>query len=289
MKKIIIVLFIVYSISFNVISENILSLGDNVNDFYLLHETEFKKTEVLQLVNGWPDIIIFLTYSNNEKSSFPPLIGAQALGLSGIPFGTKIKNDDEEYYLISMNNNYILNLKADDIIIPYWILFPTEAKRDNNPAFIKMMNFYYETYNSNQGPIGYNITLKKGVEILNKAASTTTMSNRDLFLAFNFYIYCNQEYKESSLECIKKIDNEVIKRFKKRHLLPILYTLESLINLGDFEEAKLYLNLLLTLDPNYIPALVYDYNLEDDKEIAKLKLEKLKKKYPNHWIVKQLE
>jgi hypothetical protein len=46
---------------------------------------------------------------------------------------------------------------------------------------------------------------------------------------------------------------------------------------------------LLTISPDFIPAKVYEYQLESNSSIKAELLENLKQKYPEHWIVKQLK
>ena len=84
------------------------------------------------------------------------------------------------------------------------------------------------------------------------------------------------------------MSDELRSRFNKENPLVLLYELETYINLKQDDKAREILKELREKDPTFIPGMVYEYQLETDKEKAKFLLADLKKNHGNHWIVKRL-
>jgi hypothetical protein len=63
---------------------------------------------------------------------------------------------------------------------------------------------------------------------------------------------------------------------------------EALQSAGMTDEARKHFKMSLQFYPNSIPLLVYNCRLEQDPTKKKEQLTDLKKKYPKHWMVKDL-
>jgi hypothetical protein len=263
-----------------------LKIGDNIYDYFVGHKKELDASVTNGFHPVYADLEVILTGSKTGKQGDPILISARLEKQKSSFFAVTEKLDGEDVFLTDMNGDGMLDNKSNELIYPYWLLFPANLEKGNDPLLLQVMDIYYNAFRSDEGPNPDKF--KPATDLLVKVGKDKTVKNRDLFFAFTFYLYFNQKYKEACLDCIITIGKEVPIRFKKNHPLTALFMAETCINLGKTGEAIKALEFLLTLDPDCLPALVYSCKLEADPVKRKAKYEDLISKHPKHWMVKML-
>jgi len=112
-------------------------------------------------------------------------------------------------------------------------------------------------------------------------------NNRDLFFGMlEYYIFA--EYPALALMVSSELGIRYEERFDTIHPLVLLHTAESLINLGYYDYAIVFIDDILSTNPDFIPAKVYSWQLEDNPTVQQRKYNELKISHPNHWIVKEI-
>lgn len=124
----------------------------------------------------------------------------------------------------------------------------------------------------------------------------TSLPNRHIVLLFDNYqtIITETAAKgqkapaEICVPLMRSLSAECLSLYKVIPVIVCIYMGEALHSAGMMDEARQHFKKSLQLYPNSIPLLVYNYRLEQDPEKKKAQLAVLKKKYPAHWMVKDL-
>jgi hypothetical protein len=269
------------------LAQGTLKIGDNITNYYEDHKQMMTVRSSEGFHDAFPDLeIVFLT-SNDDAAGGTVLVSVVPQKKKSIVFATFQLADGEGRYLTDLNGDGVLDYKSSAIIVPFWVLFQADLARGDDPQFVKMLDIFYETIKSDAGPHTADNPLAPAFRILEQAGLDAGASNRDLFWAFLFYISFNQTYKEASLRCLGALSDEMQKRYGKVHPLLLLFSVETLMNLGRYEAARKTVADLLAQDPDFVPALIYSSQLEKDAKEKKNKLDYVRAKHPNHWMLKQ--
>jgi hypothetical protein len=188
--------------------------------------------------------------------------------------------------LYDITGDGILDVSHDALILPFWVLSEstyTNISKNNN--LLQHMTNGFNIFNSDIGPTVPDALTNY---LKNLSSNTgTSINNRDLFYGLlQYYTYTISP--GLALMLISELGIRYERRFGNMHPLILLHTAESLINLGNREAALIFINDLLSTNPNFIPAKVYSWQLEIEPVIKQRKYNELKTNHPNHWIVKQI-
>ena len=280
-KSICIFVIIIASIS-SIFSYDLLKIGDNVSQYIIDNPIKVKFGQ--QSISDWPEgNITLLGYGKAGDGKSPIIIFSNDEYLIGVLQGTS----SNAYYLFDINGDNILDTKSSTPILPYWPVFLSSKNKTNTNNISPILELTYDSFQSDEGPMK-NPKMQQSLKSLFAFKDDVNSENRDLAYLYYFYQANSGLYPEQSLICIELLTNEFEKRFGKIHPVLLLYTAETLINLGDDESAKTIISNLREIDPDFIPAKVYKYQLEKNKKNSKALLKELKENHPKHWIVKTL-
>jgi len=182
-----------------------------------------------------------------------------------------------------MDGDGVLDIYSDLLFLPAWVLSKSSyTKISKNNNLKQIFDIGFNGFNSDDPRTAIEIYVESCFS--NISIST---ENRDIFLALVQYTsYTN--YPDLALVIISWVETQYLERFGVTHPFILLYKAESMINLGQHEQAMEIIKQLLLISPNFIPAKVYSWRLEKDLTIKQEKYEELKTMYPNHWIVRQI-
>lgn len=260
-----------------------LKLGDNVLE-YLKKNKPISQKYGPKISHWHEGQLEFLSYEKNAKSFKKPVI-VQA---NNIPFAVLQKGSKDAYFLIDSNGDQTLDLKSNNIILPYWIV-QSHSKNKKAANNIKtILDLLYNSFQSNKGPYFDKTYMPKAVAHLKSFETATQKPHRDLAYLIYFYNIYNQKLPSVSLQAITLLEQQYQQRFGTIHPLILLYKAETYINLGTINHANEYIKKLRSFDPTCIPAKAYEYRLEKNNFQKDELYKNLKKNHPNHWIVKQL-
>ncbi len=281
MKKLFCIFVIILVSISSIFSYDLLEIGDNVSQYIIDNLIKVKFGQ--QSISDWTEgNVTLLGYGPAGDGKSPIILFSKDEYLIGVIQGTT----QNAYYLFDVNGDNILDTKSSEPILPYWPVFLNSKNKTNNDNITPIFDLTYESFQSDKGL--KNKKIKKSLKSLNEFKDDINIENRDLAYLFHFYQSYSGYYPEQSLICIELLTNEFEKRFEKIHPLLLLYTAETLINLGDDESAKTVISKLREVDPIFIPAKVYEYQLEKNEKKSEALLKDLKGNHPKHWIVKTL-
>ncbi len=205
------------------------------------------------------------------------------------PAGMYVYRDGEEVLLMDSDGDGILEDFPTDMFLPFWVVAynTDDSLKTDNPKINDIFDELYEQYKSNSNPYtdgSHDSTLSELKELL----LDDSLENRDLFYTLLCYYYFGSSDPYLAYDPIAFIDGACGRRFPEKHPLIYLHLTETLMNLRAFDYAKEILRELLSLDNEFVPARVYEWQMEDD-ETRKAELYKvLKETWPDHWIVSQI-
>ena len=161
------------------------------------------------------------------------------------------------------------------------------AKRDSTDKACKLLfDDFYTSFESDEGlanPKFLSATMK-----LVTLKSDTSFANNYLLVFLQRYVNSTSEPKKALL-WIRALKDEYPKVYGNIHPLILLYEGESLINDGQTDVAHKHFMDFPENHHNSVMAMVYVFQTERDKNLAKTWLSVLKSLHPNHWVVKTLK
>ena len=199
-------------------------------------------------------------------------------------FGVMQSENNVTSFLYDINGDGIIDIIRDSFFLPFWVL--TESQYTNistNNNLLELFDNSLRMFNDDAGPSA------TGVNILSDFSSNMGISvnNRDLFYGMlQYYLFARDP--DLALMIISELGKSYERRFGGMHPLIYLHIAESLINMNLNEYAIEYINELLLIQPDFVPAKVYSWQLEEDPAVKQRKYNELKRDHPNHWIVRQI-
>lgn len=280
MKKIAVILVLFSFLGSFVFGADLLEEGDNLTEY--LQKNPVKYQMELKPISSWPEgKTMAYAYDTKGDGTSPIIIVVDGT----YPIGVMQGSSPNAYYLFDFDGDGNLDLKTEISVLPYWVVAKTSTKKTKKDNISKVLDVAYQGYQSDEGPM---LSTLMTIQTIEGFKSDTNLENRDLIYLLYFYTNYNQKLPTQSLSAINLLGDELKSRFKKTHPLILLYKLETYINMDQDDNAREIVKELRNLDPTFIPGMVYEYQLETDKEKAKELLADLKKNYGNHWIVKKL-
>jgi tetratricopeptide (TPR) repeat protein len=205
------------------------------------------------------------------------------------PIGVLEKIGEKSVILLDLSGDGKLDTEFPTLFIPYWVVAESASStlKTKNNNLKQILNTFYNNFDDDPNPYESGKHRSELTAVL-QSAQNENMENRDLFYAIFCYYYLGREFAQQELVALDYLRRNYYERFKESHLLFDLHEMECLINLNDYDSARKILSRLLAVDPDFIPALVYQWQLEKDPEKKAEYYKRLKKDHPKHWIVKQI-
>lgn len=203
-------------------------------------------------------------------------------------FTTKAPN----VFMFDTEGNSILNNTSEFFTLPEWTV-KTKAKISSTDKTIYNVldKLYDETMQADDGQPD-----EKTIREYQQFKTDTTLANRHIALLFDTYQNIITETaakgeKPPANICVplmKTLAGECVSVYNSIPAIVCIYMGEALMSAGMTDEARKHFKMSLQFYPNSIPLLVYNYRFEQDPTIKQEELKNLKKKYPKHWMVKDL-
>lgn len=220
-------------------------------------------------------------YSYNISPEYSLLISTNYY-----PFGVLIK-ENTPYFLIDIDGDSVLDTQTTYLHVPHWVVLLNSKEKNNNRNIINLFDSWYVSFQNNVSPRNSELVLNLDREYV-QAGNNLSYANRDLIYLHRLYdtLYTLGEY-QLGLRYLNILDNEMISRFGNgTHVVIMIYIVESLYKLNEYEKARTINNMLLEYFPDCIPGMVYQVLLETDI-IERNRLRGiLLRNYSDHWLVK---
>ncbi len=280
MRKTLLTLLTFFILCPMVFGIGLMKMGDNLPEY--LKKNPVKYQIQLNPISDWAEgKATAYSYSNNTDGNSPIIIFVN----DDSPIGVLQGKEPKAYYLLDLDGDGNLDTKTVNIILPYWVVSKNSSNKTDYDNITGIMEEMYQGFQSDDGPM---LAIMNTMQTINSYKNDIKLENRDLVYLLYYYDTYNQLLPSQALLAITHLSDVLKSRFNKQHPLTYLYTLETYISLQEKEKARETLKILRNMDQKFIPAMVYEYQLEPDKEKAKVLLANLKKNHGNHWIVKRL-
>jgi hypothetical protein len=265
----------------------ILKQGDNL-------KTEFKKIAkpyyfAAPSFTGWAEganMLLIGDKPNPNDCDFV-FIALHDTTLIGI-FTTKAPN----VIMFDTEGNSTLSNTSEFFYLPLWVVKnKTKIVATDKTILTILDKMYEQTMQANDGQLDEE-TIRKYQQF----QTDTTLANRHIALLFDTYQTIITETAAKSknapadicVPLMKTLAGECVSLYNNIPAIVCIYMGEALQSAGMTDEARKHFKMSLQFYPNSIPLLVYNYRLEQDETKKKEELTELKKKYSNHWMVKDL-
>jgi hypothetical protein len=203
-------------------------------------------------------------------------------------FTTKAPN----VFMFDSDGNSILNSTSDLFLLPLWTVKRNAKIIASDKTILSVLDKLYEkTLQANELVLD-----KETIKEYQQYQTDTGLANRHIALLFDNYQTLITETaakgeKPPADICIplmKSLAGECLSLYNSIPVIVCINMGEALQSDGMINEAREYFKMSAQFYPNSIPLLVYNYQLELDPEKKKEQLAELKRKYPKHWMVKDL-
>ena len=278
MKLLLIILLFMNNYLFS--QQILFRVGDNISDYLNTNPPQYltQGTNLLNFPDGRVDFLKYKMETTNIDTKFL-VQGTNVFGVMQFENNTTV-------FLLDITGDGILDVYFDSLILPFTVLTKsqyTRITRSNN--LLQFLDYGLNMYNSDPGPYAPDVNNR----YISGFSSNLDISidNRDLFYGMLQY-YNFVPAPQLALMIITSIGILYEERFGTTHPVILLHIAESLINLGFRENAVEYINSILSTNPDFIPAKVYSWQLEENQELRQRKYNELKTNHPNHWIVRQI-
>jgi hypothetical protein len=202
------------------------------------------------------------------------------------PFGVFIK-DDDPYYLIDFDGDSILDTQIEILFVPYWVVSLNSKVKNNNINIKTIFDLFYKAYQNND--MKNSELIFDGLREIIQAGQNISYPNRDILYIFYLYdnLYSRKEY-ELCLKYLELLDKMMISRFGgNTHSIILIYLVETLYKLGNYQKATEVNNMLMKLHPECITSMVYQVLLETNPNKKNNMREILLRNHSEHWLVKE--
>jgi hypothetical protein len=192
-------------------------------------------------------------------------------------------------FMFDTEGNSILNSTSDFFLLPLWTVKNKTQIVPSDKQILSLLDKMYEkTLQANESELDEGTIAE-----YQQYQSNTTLANRHIALLFDNYqtIITRTGGKAPANICIplmKSLSGECLLLYNNIPAIVCVYMGEALQSAGMIENAREHFRISLQFYPNSIPLLVYNYRLESDNVKQKQQLADLKRKYGQHWMVKDL-
>ena len=279
--KLLCVLIINFAISGFIFPQQILfKVGDNIKDYISKNQPKYltQGSFFLDSPDGRMDFLKYKAETDDSDTKF--------MVRGSTVFGVMQYDNNSTSILYDITGDGILDIGVNSLFMPFWVLSESEFTNiSKNNNLQQLLNNGLAMFNNDDSPYsngGMNNYLSGYFPNIG-----TDTDNRDLFYGMLEYYNFSQN-PSLALLIITELGIRYNERFGTLHPLILLHTAESLMNLGYYDYARQYINSILSVNADFIPAMVYSWQLETDPAIKEKKYNELKTDHPNHWIVKQI-
>jgi hypothetical protein len=202
-------------------------------------------------------------------------------------FGVLV-NDANPYYLIDIDGDSVLDVQTAILHAPYWIATTNSVKDGRNENVMYLFDNWYQLFQNNESPRNSNLLRSLSMEYV-QAANNTAYINRDLLYLHQLYdnLFAAGEY-DLALRYLAILEGETQSRYRTgTHIIILIYTLESLYKLQDYDRAVMQNNILLEYFPDCIVSQVYQVLLETNAAERNRLKEALLSEHGDHWLVRE--
>ncbi len=296
MKKVLITLIFCVNVGIAAYAESkIFTFNDNIDEYYnkqsFVYPVEtietfwYHKNTTLHFPEG---TVTGVSPKKTAQKDDTLLLMTPDLKVIGV---RQFQNGKYEF-LYDLDDNGTLDIKVPKPIIPVDVFTRSlETKKSSKNNVKKYLDNFYNLFNGTKNPYKEKLMYNMVNDLKALAADTNTI-NRDVIYSLYMFYGLIQRHPYVDITNLIVVDSLYAKRFgisdKDRHPLFRLHLIETLINLGEKNDAMKETQSALHDYPNYIPFQVYSWQLETDKTKKQMKYKKLKKEHPTHWIVKQI-
>lgn len=280
MRRLFIILLFVLTLQ--AFAQDSIGIGSDFSGVFVL-SGEYREEKAM---GGWNEVsLTFMGYIGH-----PTLISAKLEGEEAIPFGYAVNENGKTLYYYDMSFDERIDTVSEKIIPPFWIFFPYQnVKRDPNPQFIEYCDSLYRVL---QGPLGpeKDPEMEKISEDLERIKNDTSLHSRDMFYVLWYYLTYKHEFPFTCQTVLNLLISGSEMRYGETHPLIMYYRTVHQIRQGFIANARDSLAGLTAADPDFIPAKFLDYQIGDYSRAEKNKiLENLKKQYPGHWMLGEVQ
>jgi hypothetical protein len=203
-------------------------------------------------------------------------------------FTTKAPN----VFMFDTEGNSIINSTSEYFLLPLWTVKKNTKIVSSDKAILSVLDKMYEkTLQANELELD-----EKTMKEYQQYQTNTTLANRHIALLFDNYQTIITETAAKGKKapadiCVplmKSLSGECLSLYNSIPVIVCIYMGEALQTAGMVDKAREHFKMSLQFYPKSIPLLVYNYRLEQDPTKKKEQLAELKKKYPKHWMVKDL-
>lgn len=260
----------------------LLEIGGSLPDYMKKYPLRYKRP--MDDISEWSEgkNIEILLYAREYDAQYPVILSS-----GGTPFGVLQEKESKAQFLFDTDGDGKLDHRSETPFVPIWLVFRNSTIQDRNDRTAdKFMKLLYDTFQSNSGP-GDGSRIKEALSLLKPYYTESNRPNRDLMYLLYYYIKFTDR-PEQAIRAMKIMEKRYAERYGRVHPVILLHLLESNINAGRLDEARSYSQKLLKLSGDFVPALFYQWQLQQkplpDDDLAKA----LKKSHPDHWLVKKV-
>ncbi len=206
-------------------------------------------------------------------------------------FGVYVKTPEADFMFDSQGDS-ILDVSPGYFMYPMWVIKENTKISPDDMKIIEVLNYIYEK----------TLQLDDFDERVNpyenfvKYRTDTTLANRHIAYLFENSLIVSTEISQNdspelrkiSLDLNRSMASECLSLFGAIPVIVYIYLGEDLIGYDMIDEAIENFEVALQLYPDCIPCKVYSCVLEKDPVKKSEKSKELRKKHPNHWLVKEL-
>jgi hypothetical protein len=202
------------------------------------------------------------------------------------------KTKPPSFFLFDTEGNSVLSTSSDFFLLPLWTVKNNAKIISSDKTIVSVLDKLYDaTMQADDGQPDEG-TIRKYQQF----QTDKTLANRHIALLFDNYQTIITETAAKGqrppadicVPLMKSLAGECVKLYGQIPAIVCVYMGEALQSAGMIDEARNHFKTALQFYPNSIPLQVYNYRLEQDTGKQKQMLTQLKKKYPNHWMVKDL-
>ncbi len=292
MKKKILILVAMISLLNGLYADGkIFEIGDNISKYFKKHKPMYEVNEKAVFgVEGFKPIDMkdswfsFLsTKKKNNRNDTFLIVSNKCL------IGVMQTKDGHPEFLYDLDNDGILDVSLPKVIMPAYVLSASKyTKKTSNNNVKQYLDQLYDLFNGEKNPYKEN-RLRNLIEHLLELVKDTNTENRDVI--YSIYFFYGMVSKNPYLDMTNLMVSDLMyrKRFNDGvHPIYDLHFLETLINMKKMDKALEVIKSLEKVHPDFVPIQVYSWQYEKNKKKKAQKYKELKKKYPKHWIVKQI-
>ncbi|HET6451896.1 MAG TPA: hypothetical protein VFI08_11330 [Spirochaetia bacterium] len=261
-----------------------LAIGEDLRAYVKEHPPAYKidGKKVIAIPEGTIDLYAYAPRTTPADMKVLVILDTYAVGVVQSVNG-------KEQTLFDLTGDGVLDTETDGLEIPWWVVAAntTDAQKTPTNNVKQYLDGYYQMFQGDANPVSSG-RLPAYTEALLQQVISAKADNRDILYALYCCYRWGTRYRAGTASAAGYMAGSYSTRFHADHALLYLQYVESALMANDQQVAHRYLDGLLALDPGFVPAQVYRWELETDPLKKKAYLVELKKAHPAHWIVSQL-